>query len=372
MFKEDILVITPTFSGGGAEHIAVNIANHYALVGHRVTILCFADDGPYLEQVAKTIKIVNLEAEAWRDQIKKMSYFLKKSTKLKVISTVRSANIVYGFASLLLGWTTAHKSIFLEVNTFDSLRNKAFFKRKLWSYAMLFSYLRADIIGCSSLDVKSELLTLIPILKKKVVVVGNPVVPEDFARLRKEEITNEHVWLGRKDLKVFLHVGRLHFQKNQEFLLRGFSEHIKIHVNSRLIIIGDGEDIGDLLILRSELGLDNYVHFMSFTENLYPIMRKSDVFVMTSRWEGFGNVFIMAMACGLPILTSDCAGGPKEIVTSDILGKLYENGRIDSFISQSELIHAYQKNFKSIKYRRSASLKYSIKNISEKYLEMLL
>jgi glycosyltransferase involved in cell wall biosynthesis len=209
-------------------------------------------------------------------------------------------------------------------------------------------------------------------LKKKVVVIGNPVIPENFTRLRKKEIINEHDWLSRKDLKVFLHVGRLHFQKNQEFLIRGFSEHIKKHENSRLIIIGEGEDMADLLILRSQLGLDNYVHFMSFKENLYPIMRKSDVFVMTSRWEGFGNVFIMAMACGLPILSSDCAGGPKEIVTSDIIGKLYENESIDSFVAQSDIIQGYQKNFESIKHRRAASLRYSIKNISEKYLEMIM
>jgi len=369
--KEDILVITPTFSGGGAEHIAINIANYYSQVGHRVSILCFSDNGPYLEQVSNSIEVVNLEARTWLDQIRKLSYFLKISKQLKVVSTVRSANIAYGLATIMLGLKVRHKAIFLEVNTFDSIRNKSFLKRKLWAFAILLSYLRADVIGCSSIDVMTELLEVVPILKNKSVVVGNPVVPENFNKLRKEDVINDHPWLGSKDFKVFLHVGRLHFQKNQEFLIKGFSEHFKKHRNSRLIIIGEGEDLTDLLNLRSELNLNNCVEFMSFKENLYPIMCKSDVFVMTSRWEGFGNVFIMAMACGIPILSSDCAGGPKELITTDILGRLYKNGSIDDFISQSEIVQAYNKDFKSIKHRYTLSLKYSVKTIAEKYLEIL-
>ena len=106
-------------------------------------------------------------------------------------------------------------------------------------------------------------------------------------------------------------------------------------------------------------------------ENLYPIMSKSDVFVMTSRWEGFGNVFIMAMACGIPILTSDCAGGPKELISSDTMGRLYKNGDISDFVSQSKVVHAYQKDFKSMKYRHNFALKYTVSNIANKYLDLL-
>jgi glycosyltransferase involved in cell wall biosynthesis len=321
--------------------------------------------------VSNAIKIVNLEAKAWLDKVKKLSSFLKKSKDLKVISTVRSANIVYGLAVMILGWRKRHKVVFLEVNTFDSIRKKSFFKRKLWSFAIWIAYLKADVIGCSSVDVRLELLALVPTLRNAAVVFGNPVVPENFNELRKEEVINGHPWLERKDLKVFLHVGRLHFQKNQEFLIKGFFQYLKIHKNSRLLIIGEGEDLPDLLKLRSELNLDDSVDFMKFTENLYPIFCKSDVFVMTSRWEGFGNVFIMAMACGIPILTSNCAGGPKEIVTSDVLGKLYENGSLDDFVSQAGIVQAYRKDFSSVKFRHSASLKYSVKNIAEKYLESL-
>jgi len=369
--KEDILIITPTFSGGGAEHIAINIANYYSSVGHRVSILCFSNNGPYLEQVSNSIEVVNLEARTWLDQIKKLSRFFKKSNKLKVVSTVRSANIAYGLATIMLGWRVKHKAILLEVNTFDSIRNKTFLKRKLWAFAILLSYLRADVIGCSSMDVMSELLEVVPILKNKTLVVGNPVVPENFNKLRKENVASYHPWIGCNDLKIFLHVGRLHFQKNQEFLIRGFSKHLKTHKNSRLIIIGEGEDQKELLNLRAELNLHDYVHFMSFQENLYPIMSKSDVFVMTSRWEGFGNVFIMAMACGIPILTSDCAGGPKELISSDAMGRLYKNGDISDFVSQSKVVHAYQKDFKSMKYRHNFALKYTVSNIANKYLDLL-
>ena len=371
MSDKDILIITPTFSGGGAEHIAVNIANYYSTTEKNVVILCFSDYGPYRDLISEKVELVNLKTEGWLSIINKLRIFLKNNDNFRVISTVRSSNIIYGLASIFLKKRKKSNAIYLEVNTFDSLRKKPILKRFIWKFSLFISYLNAKKIVCSSMDVENDLLSTIPLSKEKTVSLGNPVLPDNFNIIRKEAPSFDHEWFKENDLKIYLNVGRLHYQKNQEFLIRGFKEHIRAYPNSRLMIIGEGEDIDKLKILRSNLELDGYVDFISFIDNLFPIMKQVDIFVMTSRWEGFGNVFIMAMACGLPILSSDCPGGPKEIIVSNKLGNLYTNNSLESFKEMAGKIYDHKNDFKSLKMKLTHAKKYSIQNIAKQYLNIL-
>jgi glycosyltransferase involved in cell wall biosynthesis len=365
-----ILILTPTFSSGGAEHIAINIANYYSSIGRNVTILCFLKTGPYLNQISDKVAIINLEADNRFSQILKLKKYLNLNPGLKVISTVRNTHIAYGLAVLTsLNRVKKNKVLFLEVNTFHSIKNKTLLKRIIWYLIINISYFKANTISCCSLDVRSELEKIIPLYRNKLKIIGNPVIPEDFNVLRKKPIINPHRWIGRKDLKIFLHVGRLHFQKNQEFLIKAFSKHIKAFNNSRLLIIGEGEDSKKLKDLVRDLQITNFIDFIGFIDNLFPIIMKSDIFVMTSRWEGFGNVFIMAMACGTPILSSNCKGGPKELIKSKDLGLLYKDGSFKDFIQKSKKIIEYKKEFKSMRCRYTASQNYTIRSIANNYFE---
>lgn len=86
--------------------------------------------------------------------------------------------------------------------------------------------------------------------------------------------------------------------------------------------MGEGEDRGRLEYLIKELKLENNVSLLGFVENPYAYMQRSDVFVLSSRWEGFGNVLVEAMACGCPVVSTNCPSGPAEILENGEYGIL--------------------------------------------------
>jgi glycosyltransferase involved in cell wall biosynthesis len=120
-------------------------------------------------------------------------------------------------------------------------------------------------------------------------------------------------WLKCKDITLIVGIGRLSIQKNFSLLLKAFSQ-LENRQNVRLIILGDGPDLENLIALSDELNIRDYVDFPGFMENPFPILSRAGVFVLSSKWEGFANVVIEALACKVPIVATDCPGGPLDIL----------------------------------------------------------
>ena len=120
---------------------------------------------------------------------------------------------------------------------------------------------------------------------------------------------------------MILAAGRLHVSKDFPTLLRAFSL-VRKEIPSRLVILGEGEKRKELEDLAQELGIRKDHDLPGFVENPYKYMKHATVFVLSSQWEGFGNVLVEAMACGCPVISTDCPSGPREILRDGEYGVL--------------------------------------------------
>ena len=115
-------------------------------------------------------------------------------------------------------------------------------------------------------------------------------------------------------------VGALEYQKGHDLLIRALGQ--LGHIPLRLKIVGDGSEKSRLVRVAEDLGVSERVAFFPFQQNPYASMARADLFVLPSRWEGFGHVVAEAMACGVPVLAARCPAGPDEIITDGVDGSL--------------------------------------------------
>lgn len=199
-------------------------------------------------------------------------------------------------------------------------------------FLVRFLYKYSDALVSVSAGIKGELHNDIGVRHKNSVVIYNPVVDDWLERLKLED--PGHKWLdGTK--KVFLGVGRLSVQKNFEALIKAFSL-ISDDESYRLIILGDGEDKEALQNLAKELKVFDKIDFCGRVDNPYAFMSQSDVFVLSSKFEGLPTVLIEALACNLPIVSTDCPHGASEILEGGKWGRLVPVDDVKALASAME------------------------------------
>lgn len=184
-------------------------------------------------------------------------------------------------------------------------------------------YADADAIVAISAGVADDLAALADLDRGHIRVIYNPVVDEHFSvRAAKPA---PHPWLSDGGSPVVLSVGRLHRDKDYPTLLAAFAR-LRAQRPVRLLILGEGPLRTELEALTRQLGVAADVALPGFCGNPLPAMRQAAVFALTSRSEGFGNVLVEALACGCPVVSTDCPSGPREILDGGRYGRLVPVG----------------------------------------------
>tara|TARA_B100000212_G_scaffold317287_1_gene272815 strand:+ start:11596 stop:12708 length:1113 start_codon:yes stop_codon:yes gene_type:complete len=364
--KGDIYIVTPSFAGGGAEFIAISVANYYHNIGLNVNVICFKKKGPFLKQLNEKIQVIDFDNDSLLNILFKLIKFFKSKSNARVISTVRISNILTGISSYLLPKNNC-KFLFLEVNTYTKILKANKYKKFIWRLLIFISYRKANILVACSKDVLNQLKFFIK--NKFIHKVGNPSLDPNFRKLKNKK-TN-HPWIKDKKYKVLLNMGRLHSQKNQKFLIRAMPFLIAEDRNIRLIIMGSGEKRKDLENLVKSINMTKYVDIIGFQQNPYPFLKGSDLFVMSSIYEGFGIVFIMAAACGLRIVSSACEGGPNELLIDPDIGKTYI---LDDYKDYTKKVFSFLNTAQDVGSKRKQVrffTPYTVEAVANRYLSLL-
>lgn len=321
-----IAVFLPSLRGGGAERVMVTLANAFAVRKYSVDLVLVKAEGPYLADVSEQVRIVNLAASRVLFSLPSLVQYLRREQPSCVLSALNHANIIAVAARKLAQVPTRlvvseHSNFSKSRANSPSLRGRAIGPFMRWAYP------RADCIVAVSRGVADDLAASINIARSKVAVVYNPVVSED---LTSRSLSNPgHPWLTDGHTPVILGVGRLTAPKDFSTLVRAFAR-LRRARPVRLLILGEGELRSELEALVRCHGLDEDVALPGFIENPFAIMRAADVFVSSSAWEGLPNVLIEAMACGTPVVATDCPSGPAEILENGRWGRLVPVGDVDA------------------------------------------
>ncbi|MFI8622631.1 glycosyltransferase [Marinomonas sp. NPDC078689] len=359
--RNRVTIISPSFLGGGAEKIAINLANYYASVGQEVSLIVLSSKGPYASQLSPSVKVNALNTRG-RYVFFKLYKILKKDSSDVIFSVIRDTNVIVG----AIGYFLKLPLVFREANTMDSIEEMPFYKGVLYKSLMKRSYKKANLIIANSSDTKKDLIAHKITESNKITVIGNPVLPAQEDALMASEPA--HPWFDKEKFDLVLNVGRLHRQKNQEFLLYSFSELYKENNRARLIVLGEGGLQSHLNRLAKLLGIEAVIEIVPFQNNPFVFYKAASVFALTSSWEGFGNVLVEAMWCKTPVIALDCPGGPKSILNNGEFGHLLSTDDPAVFAAQISNILTSD-NLDAIERAYQRSLEYSVPAIASLYYE---
>jgi len=184
-------------------------------------------------------------------------------------------------------------------------------------------YPYADRVVIPSERAAADLSAYTGLAREHIHVVRSPVVSAAVERLSADPV--QHPWLADGEPPVILGVGELGYRKDFETLIRAFAE-LRRKRRCRLIILGRGRRRTQLLALANQLGVIDHIDLPGFQVNPYAFMARAAVFVLSSRWEGMPVALIEALACGVPVVATDCPSGPREVLEGSKAGMLVPVG----------------------------------------------
>lgn len=328
-----IALFLPSLNGGGAQRIMVYLANGFAERGFQVDLVLANAEGPYLPLVKKNVQIVDLNCSRVIASLPGLIRYLRIEKPDVILSALEHANIVSLLARRISGVKT-RVVISIHNTVSSSLRKQKLQRARLLPLFMRWFYPWANQVVGVSEGVTEDFIKAVPCVSRhKVKVIYNPVVTDEL--LLKAEENLDHPWFAPEEPPVILGIGRLTEQKDFTTLIHAF-KLLSQQCSARLMILGEGEEKPALESLVKQLGLEDRLSLPGFVNNPFQYMKKAAVFVLSSRWEGLPTVLIEAMACGTPVISTDCPNGPKEILESGKWGKLVPVGDVEA-LSQAIL-----------------------------------
>jgi glycosyltransferase involved in cell wall biosynthesis len=320
---ETISIIIQKLSGGGAERVAANmsceLSKHY-----NVKLIVFdASDVTYRSGG----ELIDLALPPKKTSVGRILNTINRSLKIRKI---KRENQVKCSISLLEGANLVNVFSRYEDRVIVSERNMAsfFINRKTAYLRERFIIKKADKIVALSERVKQDLIDNFHADNDKVITIYNSV---DYNKLvDNSSYMQNQVWSKfEKDSRYIVTMGRLTFQKGQWHLIKAFKYLTLCSSNVKLLILGEGELDTDLKKLVENLELSGDVDFLGFCPDPHSIIKQADIFAFSSIVEGLGNVLLEAMAFGLPIVSTDCDAGPREILAPQT-DPQFKTGKIEA------------------------------------------
>lgn len=358
-----ISILLPNLCGGGAERVNIDLAHEFARAGHEVEFVLMQARGEFLEEAREHFSVVDLAIPRARALPVALARYLRRRRPNALLAGMWPLTVIAPVASRMSGHRC--KVLVSEHGILSAqYRDWGWRHRAALRASIAVGYRLADHrVGVSS-GVAADIATLSGLSRDAFDVIHNPVPPrpEPSSQAMRDA---EALWSGTAGERICT-VGTMKAVKNHPLLLRAFA---RLHrPDARLMFVGDGAGRDALFSLAQELGVADRVILAGFHRDPTPFYKTADLFVLSSDYEGFGNVIVEALACGTPVVSTDCPSGPGEILDGGRFGRLVPVGNAGAM---AEAIHAalnVPANCDALK-RRAADFSPGI--AARKYLDLL-
>ena len=329
-----VIQVINSLIGGGAERVTVDLAKAFARLGHESVIVVFESGGVFSD-MNDGVTVIEVSKE-------------------KAVNTVRAmaADLV------LLHMKTPHRifadiydeNIFFVVHNTQSQRLQKHFISKFLLYRSRKKRLRKlyddHKIVTVSKGVADDLINEICVKPQRIVTIYNPFDFDHIQKLSQEEIPFKKPFI--------LNVAGLRKAKRQDTLLKAY---VQLKSELDLVILGEGKLKKELESLSGRLGISDRVHFLGWQNNPYAWMAKAELFVLSSQFEGFGNVLVESLIVHTPVVSTNCPSGPAEILTGPLSAYLAKVNDPDDLCEKIQKALVDQISIDSSYYERFDNMK---------------
>ena len=327
---KSVTLVAQGLSGGGAEMSMLRLAEDFGRRGYDVRIAVLWRTGRLVDMLPAGVRVDEIGGGRL-SCIPRLARYLARDRPDAIIGFMTYANVATILAQALS--PSLKKIVVSEHNAFSrSIRIRGGIP-KLFHYAVPVAYRWTSAVVCVSHGVEADLAATTRLPKRLLTTVYNPVITEEL--LERSLEPPDHPWLTGKSLPVVLAVGRLERQKNYPLLLQSFAR-LRRRMDCRLVVLGEGALRGELKAEIERLDLKDHVDLAGFRTNAMSFMRRADLFVLSSDFEGLSNVLIEALAVGCSVVSTDAPHGPREVLQDGQLGRLVPVGDTDALARAME------------------------------------
>ncbi|MBW2096884.1 MAG: glycosyltransferase [Deltaproteobacteria bacterium] len=357
-----ILLFLPDLIGGGAQRTAINIATHLDSKKWDPLLVLGDRKGPYTSLLKPGLSTVDLQCERVRSALRPLARAIRAHRPDLLFAPYPDADAALALARAFARYPCP---LVLRESNFRSIKGGSWGNLK--NRLIRWSYHRADRVVALSDGVREDLIRRYGLQENRVVTIYNPVELDRIAAMADQGVP-EPLFAppGMEDHLTVIGVGRLVHQKGFDLLIRAVASLKDLRV--RLILLGEGRARDELLQLAREMGVAERVMIPGFQDNPYAWMRKADLFVLSSRWEGFGHVIVEAMASGVCVLAARCPSGPEEIITDGVDGRLCAPDSVEDLArSIDHLLKRPEERARMADEARRAAARFDAKSIVRRY-----
>ncbi|AOY60124.1 glycosyltransferase [Desulfococcus multivorans] len=368
-----VIFLIDSMVGGGAERAVVEMLRHLDHTRYRLSLALFRNDGDYMDLIPSYVTIIDLSRYTGRSNIIKRINGIRKMVadnnpdiiiaglESPNLSLLRAAPFIRGYCRIVI---TEHNNLSMRLK-----KSRSELMKKAKSIEIQALYRLADRIIAVSDGIKTDLVHNFSLPDQLISVIHNPIDIEKIklAGISSPEISGNY---PNKPLTI-ISAGRLVPQKAFHELIKAF-EKVREHVPALLLIFGEGPLRTELEQQVRSLNLEKYVKLPGFTNNLWSEMAKATIYASSSHWEGFHLTLTEAMACGIPVVATDCDYGPREIITHGKNGLVTPVGDVEALAKQIiELLCSDKRRRKLANEGLTRSYDFDSRVIAKKYSELI-
>lgn len=314
-----ILFIIPSLRGGGAERVMVNLLRHLDRSKFKPLLAVVnLKSAVYLEELATDVELFDLNCDRVRYALPKIIRLIWNIRPQVVFSTLGHLNLWLAILQPLLPKKTNYlcrETTIVSV----AIKIESAFYQKFWPWAYKAFYNRFEMIICQSKYMRDDMLASFNISADKIVVINNPVDIDQLGQLCLATVATGMLKVKGSSTTHLVSAGRMVRVKGFDLLIEALA--LNANPSVFLTLLGEGPLLEELKALAQLRGIAAQIRFVGYQKNPYPFFAQADAYVLSSRYEGFPNVVLEAIACGTPVIATPAVGGTSEIL-NDMAGCL--------------------------------------------------